>query len=804
MWKNYLKSGVRSLLRTRAFSLINVLGLTVGMACVLLVAVYVQHELTYDRMWENGSRIARVLYRTQNDAGEAQFLNEIPDNVSDIALPMLPGIEASSRFVRRDVQAFPDDRVIRGQVTFVEPQFFNMIQPAVAYGNASDLFPGKENIVLTQSAAKKYFGESDPVGQILVLNLFEEKRAMMVTGVIEDFPENSIFNEEILAPYKIYLNEYWYQEGDRLWQTVSSNLYLMVEESSTFAQVEERIRALELTFDGETPWGAKMERYRLQLLHQVHVALSNPAEYPTDSSAFALRLLMLIGVIILLLACVNFTTLSIGQASTRLREVGVRKVLGAQRADLIRQFWVETSILALVALLLAVPLVELILPGFQSLAGAKVELNMDGSLLLFLCGIWLTTVFIAGVYPSLALSGFRIIAAIKGEQRVGGKGSLRRVLVFVQLTVAVGLLTATLVMLQQMNFVQKRDLGFHGEQVVILDASTDNSLDNAAERLRNELSGDPGILGISQVDCSFQGQWSQIGWSNVEVVKDKYIYNNNVDPQFKDVMQLEMAAGRWFRVGDKADEHGAVILNETMADLLGGKQIVGQTYPDLFNDATIIGVVKDFHFHDLTRTIEPLVLMQTWDVFSDFNSLWFEHERGYVYVRLSPDNIPGAMKRLEYAWQKVVPEAAFEFSFLQEEVDAQYRDMARWNRIMTISTGLAILISLLGLIGISAMQVARRTREIGIRKVLGASIVQLLSLLSREVLLLVVLANVIAWPVAYVVMKRWLENFAYRIDLGWGLFLLAGVFVLLVSLGTVSVLSMRVANINPVNTLRSE
>ncbi|MCB2200314.1 ABC transporter permease [bacterium] len=805
MWRNNLKIALRSLLRTRTYSLINLVGLAIGMAILLIVVQYVRHELSFDKQWTNGDRIARVLYRAERPSGEIRWMTAIPDNFSDIALPQIPGIEAASRLTSMDVQIFRPEQVLRGEVTFVEPGYFDMLLPKFVKGNQNTPFPGVDNVVLTESGAKRYFGDVNPIGKLLDMSLFDVRRPMLVTAVIEDIPANSRLECEILAPYSIFYENAWEEKGKRLWSVVSSVLFVMVEEGTTFEQVQDRIPSVKVEFDDNIPWGARFEKYRLQALTDVHVMLNNPGAFPTDTSARALTILIMIGLVILLLACVNFTTLSIGQAVTRLREVGVRKVLGARRVDLTRQFWTETALIAFLALLVAIPLVELILPGFRTLSGAQVKLWSDPVVPLVLAGVWLITVLFAGAYPSVAMSRFTIVSAIKGEEKVGGRGALRRTLVFFQLSVAIGLLTSTFVMVNQMRFVQRRDLGFNGDQVVILDATTDEGLSTqAAELLRNELSGDPDVLAISEADCSFETKWSRMGWGDVEAVKDIHIYYNGVEPQFKDVMQLEMAAGRWFRKGDESDRTGSVVLNETLAGLLGGLDIVGKTFPDMFGEATVIGVVKDFHFHDLTNEIEPLIFAGEWGVVDGFNTLWFEQSQGWVYLRLSGTDIPGTMTRLRNAWETTLPQAEFNYRFLLDEIDEQYRDVARWNRIMSISTGLAILISVLGLIGISAMQVARRTREIGIRKVLGASLPNLLRMLSREVLVLVALANLIAWPVAWWAMNNWLQNFAYRIPLNWQPFAGAGVLVLTVALVTVSLLSIRVASINPVNTLRSE
>lgn len=806
MLKNLIVTGLRHLLRHRLFSLINITGLAMGIGSVLLVALFVRHELSWDRDLPNGDRIYMVQYYSQDTEGEWGYNPEITCEVVDQMVPTVPVIEASTKIAEETTSIFFDDEVLKQSYAYVDPDFFVITQPQVIDGSLNKPFENPQSVVLTESTAKRIFGETNVAGKTLELTLFSERKPFSVQAVIADWAPNSRFDAPMFLRMSLLIDRYHTFRPD-LWGVIFSQSYVMLRPGATAEEAEAQLAKFPMPPKEERKWSQNAENYKLQPLFKAHLNLDNRRGLATDVAPAGILILMAIGVAILILACVNFTLLAVGLAGTRFREMGIRKVMGARRGALRVQFFTETAIIAFLSMLAGVLLAEIAVPLLDPWTVGGLSLKPVVFCAVVVLLTWIAATFLAAVYPAWIMASSPLVDSLKGSRRVGGRGLVRKGLIFVQLTVAVAMVSAALIMSRQMSFVMKTDLGFHGDQLVVLDASAERGLaQKAMVRLQVALNGDPRFLGFSYSACNFGGgNWTLVGFNKEGLPLDQY-FENVVGPGFVNLIGAKLAAGRDFR-DDEADRKGAAIVNESFGKAMGWDDPVGKTAPDLLGDARVIGVVKDFHYHSLYEPIKPLVMMMETSTFPKRDWMWIEQNTNrptLLFVRLSGNDIPGAMKKLESVWKKDVPESAFQASFVDDTVGRQYQSSMQWNHMVSSASGLAVLIALLGLVGVTVMRVVDRTKEIGIRKVLGASVKQILGLMSREIILLVIVGGTIGGLGAAWAMSRWLEGFSYRIVLEPWSFFAAGGVVLALALVTVLALSLRTAQMNPSTTLRDE
>ena len=806
MLKNLLLTGFRHLTRNRLFSLINVTGLAIGIASVLLVAQFVRHELTWDRNLANGDRIYRVQYYSQDTEDEWGYNVSTTSEFVDQMVPTVPLVEASSRVAQRSAPVFYNEEVLEQSYTLVDPGFFTMTQPRVLDGSLDKPFENPKSVILTKSTANRIFGETNVAGQTFEITLFSERTPFTVQAVIEDWPFNSRFDFPMFIDMSLLIDRY-HTFTSSLWSVVFSESYVMLNPGVTAEEAEAQFAKYPMPPKEERTWSQNAENYKLQPLFKAHLDLGNKRGFMTDVAPAGILILIAIGIAILILACVNFTLLAVGLAGTRFREMGVRKVMGARRGALRVQFFTETAIIAFVASLIGLLLAELALPLFNPWTEGGVSLRPIPFTAGIILATWIIVTLLAASYPAWIMASSPLVPALKGARSVGGRGWLRKGLVLGQLAVAIGMVSATLIMSRQMNYVMKTDLGFHGDQLVALDASGERGLaQKAMVRMQVALNGDPRFLGFSYSACNFGGgNWNLVGFNKEGLPLDQY-YENVVGPGFVNLIGAKLVAGRDFR-DDDADRRSAAIVNESFVKAMGWTNPIGMTDPDLLGEARVIGVVKDFHYHPLYEPIKPLLMMMDNESLPKHNWMWIEQNSSrptLLFVRLAGNDIPGAMKKLESVWKKDIPESAFKASFVDDTVGKQYQSSMQWNSMVTSASGLAVFIALLGLVGVTVMRVVERTKEIGIRKVLGASVQQILGLMSREILLLVAIAGIVGGLVTAWSMSRWLQGFSYRIELGTSSFLFAILIVLALAFGTVVGLSLRAAQMNPSNTLRDE
>lgn len=792
MLKNYLKIAIRNLLKHKAYSFINLAGLAIGIACCVLILVYVNEELSYDRFHENAGRIYRV-------GNEGQFGSEIwtSARTSHPLAPTLaqefPEVQSAVRFYRLYK---PLVRV--GEKKFVEPCFFyadssvfNIFTFPLIKGDPQTALTQPYSLVLSQEMAEKYFGEVDPLGQTLPVAKLGD---FQITGVLKNIPENSHLAFDFLASYETLRA----QSDPNLasWGSIVTSTYVLLREGTDPATLEAKFPGLVAKHQAASEGATK--RLFLNPVIDLHLRSEINGELGECGSMATLSILIIVAAFILLIACINFMNLATARSLQRAREVGVRKVIGAHRMQLISQFLSEAILLSLGALALALPLVELLLPAFNRLVGKNLDVDFTANLptLAALAGLGLLVGIVSGSYPAFALSSFKPVAVLKGQTKSRPAGArIRQALVVAQFAVSIVFIVSTMVVSSQLEFFRSKKLGFDKEQVVVLPIQ-DRSNNAQYEAIKNELRQNSNILNVaaaSQVPGAGEGNY----YYNVEGISEGLTLPTYfIDHDFIPTLVIELAAGRCFSRQFPADATGAFMINETAAKQFGWDEPLGKTidWDSGTKRGTVIGVVKDFHNQSLHEPIKPMIL----HIFPEPIYI------GCFVARIAPHDIPATLAFIKEKWQAFEPQYPFQYSFLDEDFGRLYLNEERLAQIFRYSSTLAILIACLGLLGLAAFAAEQRTKEIGVRKVLGATVSQIVLLLSRDFAKLVGIAFVVATPVAYVAMNRWLQNFAYRTEISSGAFLLAGLAALGLACLTVSWQAIKAALANPSDALRYE
>jgi putative ABC transport system permease protein len=791
MLRNYLIVAVRNLLRHRGYSAINVVGLAVGMAFCILTFLFVQNEWTYDTFHENAGRIYRVYKVSKGQKGETRRSVESHTPLAP-ALANFPEIRRAVRVMSWGGPVNVEGKVFRESWLFADPAFFEMFSFPLRQGDPRTALQDKSGIVISEDMSRKYFGDENPMGKRISLKSvdpFQDEgtvHSFVVTGVVRPAPSNSTIRFDFLIPYE---NVNMLDLDPNSWdRSISSN--------STYVQLLDHVQVseLEAKFPLLIQSIQRLKRdsvqLRLQPLTDIYLNRSIYNSGPVGNLQYS-YILSGISLLVLFIACVNFVNMAVGRSATRAREVGVRKVVGAGRMQLIRQFWGESVLLSFIALFIGIALAELMLPAFNSLTDQNLSMDgyASGPVLFFLVGLTLFVGLTAGSYPALVLSGFHPVEVLNRRLRVGGKNLFGRSLMVLQFALSIFFIVSAAVMFRQVRFLKAQDLGFNVEQIVAIDmwGLSDREKELVLSRFRKELSRHPGIVDISWTTSLFNRGGGYLTLLNGQYV---FVAKIGVDYNYLDMMGLQVIEGQKLSEGVKG-----VLVNEALVKAYGWNEAIGQPFKgtemDGLRNPKVIGVVKNFHHESLRHEIRPAILYAT-------------AHPNYLLTKIRPQNIPATLAILKNRWHQFVPDLPFDFFFLDEHVDRQYRAEERWGRIIGYSAVLAIFIACLGLFGLAAYTAERRTKEIGIRKVLGASVTNIVTLLSKEFVILVGIANLIAWPVAFYAMRRWLQDFAYRIELGPGVFALGGALALFIALLTVISQAIKAARANPVEALRYE
>jgi len=784
MIKNHLKIAIRLLRRHTGYSIINIAGLTVGMACFLLIAMWVRDELSYDRWHDHADHTHWVIYR---QPGSSEFSTYGCGALGPALQSLYPEITHFSRhFGPISSPLRFEEKNFSADVVGVDPGFFDIFSLDFLQGAQSSALNDTDSIVLTESTAHKYFGNEDPMGKTMNFEWWGTWHDFRVTAVVADLPRNTHLDFDYLLAI-----DFVTRSGMTIdtWNVVAYRNYVRLREDADPGAVNAKIAGIMREHVPEWKSGVALFPAR-----DIHLRYSQRGA----KAVTFVTLFSLIGLLILVMACINFVNLATARSAKRAREVGMRKVIGARRGQLVRQFLSESMLMTLIALIGSLVLVWLLLPIVNAISDKSLVLRPDGALGLQMLAVVLLVGTGAGLYPALHLSGFRPTQVI-GRSSISRSGSplFRKILVVVQFAVSILLIISSVVVLRQSDFMRSRDWGINTEYVVNM--ALRGGIRNNYRVIREELLRLPHIDGICITNGSLNKRFAtdEADWEGRNPGQKLSMAIHAVDDEYDDVFGIEMAQGRFFSQDFSTDAEEAVVLNQTAVRNMGMEDPIGKRFDcplpfDPDRKGRIVGVVKDFHFRSLHEPISPLILVIAPGWITD------------LYIRLDGVDLPGTMAAIEKIIKTRAPDFPFDYRFMDEEIDDLYRSEVRTGALVRAGTGLAVLIASLGLFGLASFMAEQRTKEIGIRKILGSSTGAIVSLLTKDFLLWVGISNLIAWPVAWWVMSNWLRNFAYRAPLTIWPFVLSGAAALVTAWLTVSWQSLRVATSDPVKALRYE
>jgi len=793
MLKNYLKIALINLKRHKGYSFINIAGLAIGMACCILILLWIQDELSYDRFHENGKDIYRIMsYGTRY---MIEGIDGTPAPLAPAVKEVVPGIVNYARFsdIPKLVFKYGDKVFYEARGLIADPSIFEIFTFPFAQGDPKTALSEPLDIVITETMAKKYFGNENPVGKTMEI----EGRPAAVTGVIQDIPHNSHIQFDFLSSYEFIqeLTNY-----GMTWGSFNFVTYLQLEANRDIQEIGKNITAV--AAKNNCPQVKDGVEFRLQPLSAIH--LDNRAafrNYCDVGDRKYVYVFSIIGFFILFIACVNFMNLSTARSTTRAKEVGMRKTVGASRRQLIMQFFGESLFLNSMACVFSLILVSVLLPAFNQITGKQLKLDLiDVQLVLGLIIIVLLTALTAGSYPAIYLSSFKPVKVLKGVFKSEGKGqTFRGVLVVTHFTLSIALLIGTSVAYNQLRFLRHSKLGFNTENIVYIPVK--ENIGKRYDAFKAELLNDSNILSVAAQYYLFaeEGAFRTTGydWEGREEGQEADIILNLVDYDFIPMLDLELVEGRNFAKEYSTDAPQAYILNEEAIKEMGMQDPLGKQFSYGKRKGTIIGVLKNAHFRSLHVEIEP-------HVFFFLNDVSEATQYGVVLIKINGNKTEEALAKIQGVWENINPISPFEYHFLDQKYDSLYRKEKKIGTILNAFTLFAIVISCLGLFGLASFLTERRTSEIGIRKVLGASESGIVFLLSKQFIKWVLIANLFAWPAAYFVMNEWLKSFAYRINIGVWTFVLSGLLAVGIALGTVSYQVLKAAQANPIDSLRYE
>jgi len=787
MFKNYFKVALRNVKKNWGYSIINISGLVMGMACAIFIMLWVQDELSFDKFHEHIDDLYIVGARMYFGA-EVENWGSTPPALGPAFKADYPEVVNSARYWRiPDLTLRHEDKMFTERIHAADPSFLEMFTFPLKLGDKMTVLSGNHSIVLTETIAKKYFGDESPLGKIIRI---EDRYDFVITGILEDIPGNSFLQFEILVP--IAFCEEWYQ-NDRyldIWDNYSFRTFVQLKEGIPFEAFSQKI-----THRITQETGRKFSEPYLRPFSSLHLHWLGFG----GGNIQQVRMFTMIAIFVLFVACVNFMNLTTARSANRAKEIGLRKVVGALRINLIKQFYGESILLSFFSLFVALILVYGLLPFYNTLAGKTLSLDFLNNPILIPCllGIALFTGLLAGSYPSLFMASFQPSCILKGSIRGGSKSArFRKILVVIQFALSIALMSGTVIVSKQLQYMQNKDLGFDKEHLLYIPLK--GALAQNMEPAKQAMLQDPDVLSVSMVSYVPTGLYNNnIGWNweGKDTDADPLVSKAYVDFDLLETFGMEMAQGSYFSqdfISGPTQSGGKIIINETFANITKLENPVGAQISCWNDHWTVMGVIKDFHFKPLYQEIEPLVLFYDPGRFR------------YMFMRIRSGRIFQTLEHIKNVHQKFNPAFPFDYRFIDDDFDRLYRPEHRTGSLVRTFTVLAILISCLGLFGLAAFMAEQRTKEIGVRKVLGATAREIILLLSTEFTKWVLLANVIAWPLAYFFMKNWLQNFAYRINLGLGSFVLAAVLTLGIAFLTVSIQAVRAAQTRPADALKYE
>ncbi len=807
MLKNYFKIAYRNLLKKKVYSFINILGLGVGMACCVLIFMFVQDELSFDNYHEKGDRIYRLTHGSRSPEGVKEGEEAEPFWVWHNA-PVGPALKEEFPEVEKIVQfsgrsdlllSYGETTLQEDGVFFMDSTVFDVFSWKLLAGDPKKALVAPYSIVLTETTAKKYFGDQDPLGKTLKGSESAGRANAgdyTVTGVMADVPSNSHFKFNALLSLTTFK-----QSNPRVfdaWGYVDFYTYFLVNEGFDQAAFEAKIPGF---IDRRYPDKEDTYMIHVEALKDVYLRTTAQRLPGETGSLTNIYVFSMIGVFILVIAMINFMNLSTARSMERAKEVGIRKAIGADRRSLIYQFLGESLIIVFLAALVAIVFVSVALSMMNDLTGKTFDINqvVNWQTVPFFLGIMLIVGLLAGSYPAFVLSSFQPVLILKGINKSSTKGAfLRKGLVVFQFSLSIALIAGTMVVYSQMNHLLDKDMGFDKEQMLVLDYNYDEQVNYMSAALKSELEALPAVTSAA-FSRSVPGSYFPNAYTTIEsadgemVGQAQPVFQVGID--FVNHYDLELIAGRSYSRDYPSDSSSALVINEATARQYGyanPAEIVGKKFDQWGRAGEVIGVVKDFNYISLHRTIEPLTLP-------------FEaYASRYLSLKVGGEDLPATIAQVRGIWEKLAPHRPFLYSFLDEDFNTQYQSDFRFRKIFTTFSVLAIMIACLGLLGLATYTAEQRTKEIGVRKVLGADVSSIVGLLSKDFIKLVLVAIVIATPVSWYAMNQWLEGFAYQVPVHWWIFGIAGVLAVVVALATISFQSIKAALMNPVKSLRSE
>lgn len=812
MLRNYLKVALRSIIRSKLTSFINIAGLAFAMTCSLLIYLYIVDELKYDRYNSKIDKIYRVTRDFLSPDGSVNL------HLGHVAPPFGPLLKNDFTDFEEVVRTLNirglftihntagDENIFYEDNTFFsEPEIFRVFDFTVTQGNPEKALDEPFKVMLSEKTAEKFFGKENPVGkQLRMMNQNEVE----ITGVYADLPAQAHWHPDVLVSFST-LNDstiYGRRGLETNWGNNSFSTYILVKEEADLVKIQSQFPDFldkhmgAMAHQNNRPMPSTFTHIFLQKVKDIHLYSHLDSEVETNGNITNVYMMGVIGIFIVLIACFNFINLSTARATKRAKEVGMRKVVGALKRQLIKQYLSESVMTTFFALIIALGLSWFSLQWLNNFTGKNLSINLtsDWPLALGLIAFTVLIGILAGIYPAFVISGFKPVSILKGSSgSTRGKGGIRKSLVVAQFAISITLIIATAITFQQLEFLNNRELGYDKDQVVTLGYFSE--LASSYDAFYNEITKFSGIKNVTRSSRIPTGRLlDSQGTASVQkgdsmVRADVTIKNIRIDHEFFDTYGIKFLTGRNFSKDVKTDDSLGFFINKAAAEMIGvsPEDILTRDFEYGGVKGRVLGVVDDFHFESLHQEIIPMV----------FHSSKFFNR---ISIKISGGNIQEALTHIENKWKEFLPQRPFEYEFLSLQYERLYESEQKQGQLFTIFSGLAIIIACLGLFGLATFNTLQRVKEIGIRKVLGASIPHILTLLSKEIIMLVIIANIIAWPLSWYFMNKWLNSFAYKIDLGAGVFLLATLLAILIALVTVSSQTIKAAMTNPANTLRYE
>jgi len=799
MWKNYWKTAIRALMRYRVYSFINIVGLSLGLACTMLIILYVRDETSYDAFHAKGSQIYRVDRQVVRPDGSTSNSGYTGYFQGPQFAAQVPEVQGFVRLEQGGVNIRTGSDIQYQSISLVDSNFFSVFSFPLLQGDPATCLKSPAGVVITEDIARRQFGTTNALGKIILSEDMGKMVPHSVTGVAKNCPQNSSIKFEMLMPLVVSSKD----AGDNMnWFQFFLNTFMILRPDADPKMVEAKMQK---AFEADAGESIKMIQqtyhvkkigisFFLQPLADIHLSQNVSAndglsDAGNPSSSY---ILSGIALFILLIACINFVNLTVARSMKRAKEIGIRKVIGSNRKQLIVQFLGESSLLCCASFILALFLVSAALPFFNKVSGKVLSLSYlaDGKLIAGYVALFLLTSLLAGFYPALVLSGFNPVETLYGRFVLSGKNYFQRSLVVLQFALASFLIMVTLTIFYQYRYLTSQPLGYDDSNLVQVGKS--NLSRHEADLFKAALSTNPNISGVTLRNSGYSGTTVKVSGKGKNEVTMTY---ETVDPGYLSLLKIPLVAGRDFSSDFPADSTQSVLVNECFVRDAGWKDPIGQTveYIDSKEKYTVIGVVKDYHFKPLTEKIGPeLITMRP------------GNEYGLFYIKIRPGSETSSLAAIAAAYRQLFPLSAYSYSFKSDDNRKNYEAEQRWQQILFFGAMLTIFISCIGLFALSVLSGEKRTKEIGIRKVLGASITTIAATLSKDFLRLVLIALVIAMPVAWFTANKWLQTYPYRIALSWGLFVGAGLLVILIALVTVGYQAIKAAVANPVKSLRSE